>query len=426
MSKTTIRAVVLWGQAQITPNMVTRLRRHFKLKDATVGIQYQMVDRASLNSNTLYISGNKPSFKSGQGVKVLNLQRAIAQLPKRTKAKKSANQVPAAPAIPVAKLPAVRQTTKMAFMLDCSGSMSGITEDVKKLFAQNLAAARSSVTANNDLYVSVYYFDDQLRKKHLNAPVHSLSSDLPGYGAFGGTRLYDTIQEVAKQIVSPNDDPKTTAYAIMMLTDGRDEGSTTPAMLFKQFVLDKQATDRWTFTFLLPPGQVSHFISATGVHPGNVQGWTNVDNAAKEQSVGIQSYLATRGTGKAAVQTFFVNAPTAKELAKLPTLTGAKLWNVDKEAVIQPFVESKGLVFAPGQSYYLLMKREKVQDYKNMLIVEKGTKDIKADARKLLGLPASGTVAVKPGDFGKYEIYVQSNSHNRILPRGTKLIYLPV
>jgi hypothetical protein len=40
----------------------------------------------------------------------------------------------------------------------------------------------------------------------------------------------------------------------------------------------------------------------------------------------------------------------------------------------------------------------------------------------MIGLPANADAKVEPGNHANYDIFVQSTSVNRKLPRGTKLI----
>lgn len=417
-------SVILWGDwTKLTDKQRNSLRLFFKCKRENTTSDGAFFAPAG----DLLFSQQKPALRSNKGTKILSLSRALKQQAEAIAAKKASRAASkAASNVPSTTPTKTRQTTKMVFCLDRSGSMQGLTSQVKALYAKNLETIRNSATGDHDIYVSVYYFDDQIERKKLNSPVHALSSDLPEFTARGGTSIYDCVNQAVGAIVSPNDDPKTTGYAVMVLTDGYENASKMTSDDFRRLILAKQATDQWTFTFLMPPEGVQRFISQTGVHAGNCQGWTDIKVAEKEHSIGIQSYMTARSTGTRSVKAFYVNAPSAKQMAKLPTLTGAKVWTVDKEAVIQPFVESHGQTFAPGHSYYQLMKPETVQDYKNVLAIKKGTKEIKADVRGLLGLPTVGDVKVKPGDHGEWDLFVQSNSTNRKLPRGTKLIYLPV
>jgi hypothetical protein len=103
----------------------------------------------------------------------------------------------------------------------------------------------------------------------------------------------------------------------------------------------------------------------------------------------------------------------------------ATIWTVPSETAIQPFVENKIGFYHPGSAYYQLMKKEKVQFHKAIAIVDKATQKVYAgpQARQVLGLPDLD-VTVVPGNHGNYDIFVQSTSNNRKLPRGTKLLHL--
>lgn len=72
------------------------------------------------------------------------------------------------------------------------------------------------------------------------------------------------------------------------------------------------------------------------------------------------------------------------------------------------------------------MKPEKVQGSKKVLLVEKGKPEVWAgsQARQMIGLPIAADAKVEPGNHANYDIFVQSTSVNRKLPRGTKIIVL--
>ena len=83
------------------------------------------------------------------------------------------------------------------------------------------------------------------------------------------------------------------------------------------------------------------------------------------------------------------------------------------------------MTYQIGNAYYLLMKPEKVQHHKQIILREKGKEAVYAglDARHILGLP-SVDVKVKPGDHANWDIFIQSTSVNRKLIQGTKLVYM--
>ena len=81
--------------------------------------------------------------------------------------------------------------------------------------------------------------------------------------------------------------------------------------------------------------------------------------------------------------------------------------------------------YLKGAAFYELTKPETVQDYKKIIVHDKvsGRYYGGVEGRNLLGLPGFGSVRLKPGDHGQYDVYVQSTSVNRKLVKGTKLVY---
>ena len=99
---------------------------------------------------------------------------------------------------------------------------------------------------------------------------------------------------------------------------------------------------------------------------------------------------------------------------------------VRKQSVIKEFVESwMKTPYRVGSAYYQLVKKEKIQPSKHICIREKATGKVYSGdkARQLLGLP-NYEVKVAPEDYGKFSIFVQSGSTNRILPQNTDLLVM--
>jgi hypothetical protein len=143
------------------------------------------------------------------------------------------------------------------------------------------------------------------------------------------------------------------------------------------------------------------------------------------------TYFTGRSMGVTSTQTFYTDLSKVSkaDLKELDDITSnVKLWEVKDEAVIREFVESKlkGSPMLKGSAFYQLMKAEKnVQDYKKIALVEKKTKKVLFGdkVRSFLGLPQYGDVKVEPGNHGDFDVFVQSTSTNRKLPRGTKVLY---
>lgn len=76
-----------------------------------------------------------------------------------------------------------------------------------------------------------------------------------------------------------------------------------------------------------------------------------------------------------------------------------------------------------GTVYYELVKNEKVQADKSIIVYHNGGYYSGAAARQMLGLP-SEEVLVKAEAHPEYTIYIQSNSVNRNLIPNQKVIVL--
>ncbi len=114
-----------------------------------------------------------------------------------------------------------------------------------------------------------------------------------------------------------------------------------------------------------------------------------------------------------------------KNLTRIPF---SDLWlgEVNADSPINVFVQNVvGVPFVKGKGFYMLMKAETVQSYKEICIRDKRNGNVYHgdEARKLIGLPDTDC-KVKPEDVGDYDVYVQSTSNNRKLIKGTKFLYM--
>ncbi len=102
-----------------------------------------------------------------------------------------------------------------------------------------------------------------------------------------------------------------------------------------------------------------------------------------------------------------------------------QILGVDSDSPIREFAEANGLVFGTGRGFYQFTKRVKVQEYKEVILVDNESGDLYygKDARKMLGLPAHGDVSISPKDLDGYTAFIQSTSYNRKLLAGTKFLY---
>jgi hypothetical protein len=99
--------------------------------------------------------------------------------------------------------------------------------------------------------------------------------------------------------------------------------------------------------------------------------------------------------------------------------------DIDRDCAIKDFVLENGLTFKKGRGFYEFTKTETIQEYKEIVLMDRKTGDLFAGAaaREMLGLPESGSARIKPTSLEKYVDFVQSTSVNRKLIGKTKFLY---
>lgn len=158
----------------------------------------------------------------------------------------------------------------------------------------------------------------------------------------------------------------------------------------------------------------------------------------------VQRYVdevQRRGTGvdRAIVESFSTltgkrYAPAVEKFGSKPSLMAVppgrfQVLDVDSDCSISDYVRSNDLKFKVGRGFYEFTKPVKVQDHKEVVLMDRTTGDMFSgtEARRMLKLPDSGTVSVRP-DVARevlrdYVAFVQSTSTNRKLLGGTKFLY---
>jgi hypothetical protein len=268
---------------------------------------------------------------------------------------------------------------RVVFVVDKSSSMGGLRSKVVEVLNQTI----ETLPAGSE--VSLLFFSDKNQEQVVRTNVKlkefkplEISEYLPS----GMTALHDGILKGAELINKPRS--RTLSYLVIAITDGGENDSAVRVEEFVKNIQTLQATDRWTFTALVPPGKKELMIQR-GYHEGNVEEWTNMQKVAQSLNAGVTNYTRARAAGQRSTKNFFTTDLTKVDLDKLPPVRGVKHLTVDKETEIKPFIESQGLTFETGRAFYQLTKPETVQPEKEMLLIEKGKRTVYGQARDHLG-----------------------------------------
>lgn len=327
--------------------------------------------------------------------------------------------------------------TQVVLLLDNSGSMSSHIDGVKSALPKLMQPILE--TDDQDISVSIYTFGDKLASIALNESRGNLSSLITNVSSLyhpneGSTDLYGSLNNAILNCLKSNRTDE--SYLFIIITDGEDNVRKISPSELSKTIRDVHATDRWSFVVSCPIGH-SRKITNIGIPVGNIKEWdTNDSNGMEEvsrtNSVGLSNYFSARSAGKTNTKSFFAEVNVGRSGVRsvtsgliLEDKSHFRKLKVDKATNIKDFIESKGLKFEPGRSFYSLSKPETVQSYKKILLQKRKDSKIYGglSVRDKLNIPAGGDGRVVPGNLGEWIIWIQSTSSNRKLLAGMELLY---
>jgi uncharacterized Zn finger protein len=94
-----------------------------------------------------------------------------------------------------------------------------------------------------------------------------------------------------------------------------------------------------------------------------------------------------------------------------------QVFEVDENCGIKDFCAKMGITFAIGKGFYEFTKPEIIQDNKEIILMDKVTKELYegSTARIIAGIGPNEKAKIKPSKLEKYRMFIQSKSPNRIL-----------
>lgn len=330
-----------------------------------------------------------------------------------------------------------RIINRVVLVLDESGSMHRIakkTLSVVDEWIQNFKEQNRKF--NQDTYLTVVKFGSKVKTLFSNAMIDVVYSPIQDYhpGSGGNTALYDGVMDGIRNV----EDKANESVLVIVVTDGEENwskmnsGTTSTQLGERMHSLER--TGRWTFTFAMPDYCVEPFKRLFPfISNDNIQAWENTEegmnNLREVTASGITRYYGARSVGQTQVKSFYTDlsgVTPGKLKQNLDDITHeCEVFDVNKEDNISHFVElKKKSPYIKGEAFYQLMKKEKVGARKQICIMDKKSGHIYggAKARQLIGLQNGVDAKVDPFNHGGFEIFIESRSTNRILPRGTKIL----
>lgn len=323
----------------------------------------------------------------------------------------------------------------IVFINDHSGSMNGLKSAAIKDYNRNIKAIVNAANQEKlDTIVSVIdfgYSSNPVRRTVVNSNPHVLLP-ITEWDAIAQTPLYDAIADAIELCkLLPDAKESHVSFLIMLTTDGGENSSRINgySIASKITALDK----RWTIVCRVPVSASD--LSKIGIPKGNIQVWNTtsegMEKATQANEQALTTYFKERSSGKTNSSSFYSSVENVNTNQLEDITSKVSLYVVpDKvqytRTEIMPFILEHRMKFLKGSAFYQLIKTEaRVQPKKLILIRDRTTGKVFAgdNARDMLGLSKIQNVRLHPGDHGNYDIFIQSMSHNRLLPKGSGVLY---
>lgn len=334
-------------------------------------------------------------------------------------------------------------TSLIALVRDHSGSMNRISSGAARDYNATITAIKAAAHATaQPTYVSVcelgYEGSTDVRTIISHQPVDALTP-LDRYDARGGTPLWDAVAHAIRQLKThPLASDPTTAFCVMVTTDGRDEHSKRETERSIQALMDDlNGTDKWTFVFRVPRDEVNRLIRM-GLPEGNLLPWdqssASVTATQNATTAAFTEYFSGRAKGMTSTKRFFADLSqvSVKDVRQAlddvrSEITFLPVGPSEHDKAIREFVEDRtgGKLLKGAAFYQLVSTQDAVQAYKLIAIRNKTTSEVFAGpaARQFLKLPTDRSVKLTPTELGEWDVFIQSTSVNRKVVAGTEVLY---
>lgn len=343
----------------------------------------------------------------------------------------------------------------IALVLDASTSMTSHAADLVKVAdAQIATLAEKSKLEDQETRITVYTFSNPSYHDGLTAKCLVYDKDvlrMPSisgmYSPYGNTALCDAMNTVIDELKVTPTKYGDHSFLLILLTDGEENYSTPDGKKRLPFTLQTLA-DNWTVAAFVPNAMGRHDMVKLGFPAGNIAIWDasksgSLIEVGEQIATASASYMAMRSSGQRSTTSLFsMAAPSATTVKKaLTPMTEGSYFFLDvtpsdlaqiENGRIDQFVKLKtGKPYVIGRTYYEMIDRVRIQPDKQIAIAVTENSEERvymgSAARKMLGLPDPSEkkeVRVSPGRWKGYKVYVQSNSMNRKLYAGTRVLVM--
>lgn len=335
----------------------------------------------------------------------------------------------------------------VALVLDASVSMGHLREQVVKVADEQIKwLAERSQRMDIETRITVYSFGSTVNCLVYDKDVLRLPSLKQLYKINGNTALIEAVIQSQDDLAETPERYGKHSFLTFVITDGEENWSGNEVYPKQRHLYtDKTLAARlaklpshWTVAVMVPNQMGKIQAMDYGFPADNIAIWDSTstrgveeagrtiraatDNFMDNVSKGVRGTRSVFSTGADAVNRATVAQADLKPLD--PSEYMLLRVNTDKVRADE-FVKANGLRYVTGSVYYELVKSEKIQVQKQVLVRDKKSGHVYTgpDARALVGLPDMN-VSAKPEPNPDFQIFVQSTAPNRNLLPGNNVVIM--
>lgn len=323
-------------------------------------------------------------------------------------------------------------TNHIGLLLDASSSMTRVARDVIKVADSQIGyLAERSRELDQETRVTIASFASQGSYRMLiwDKDVLRMPSIATLYSPYGNTALIDSTLDILDHLSLVTEQFGDHSFLVYVLTDGQENNSRRRGPELTARI--EGLKDNWTLAAFVPDQVGKHEAKRFGFPADNVAVWDatsarGVEEAGRVMREATDHYMTQRAQGVRGTRRLFTNAVSSADVRKslVPMTPGS--WFVTDPMTsrvrIDEYCRDQFGQYDVGSCYYQFAKRELIQGNKNVAVLTSDGKVYSGrHARDFLGIP-DADVRINPSAHTDCTIFVQSTSHNRILPAGTRLL----
>lgn len=341
------------------------------------------------------------------------------------------------------------QTTSIAdqlinhvnFEIDGSGSTFHLTDAIdQKVKEQASFLARKSSEVDQETRITLATFDTVRTVHYYDIDALRLDQKLKNrkkiHSAGGSTALISSTMKAIRDLQRAATLYGDHAFLVYVWTDGEENASNAEDKKDFRTLLSSLGVN-WTLGVLVPDDKAKRQAINYGFPENNIALWNaqTVEGLEAAQNVVLaatENYFVSRSMGVRGTTNLFqldlsnvTKEQVQQNLISLP-LSKFKIYQVENIEEIAPFVRARVGLYKKGMAFYQLTLSEEVQAKKQVILRDKQTHEYFTGpgARQLVGLP-DYAVTLKPREHPKWDVFVESWSHNRKTDPGTDLLVFP-